>query len=88
MYIELYVDDLLVGCESDSQATENKLILSNHFEIKDLGDVQLVLGIEVYNNRECVLLQICQSQFIDRLAERFDQNSAFPERNSDVFIRT
>ena len=42
-----YVDDLLVGCERNLQATEIRLALSKHFKIKDLGDDCFVLGIEV-----------------------------------------
>ena len=44
-----------------------------------------VLGIEVNYNLERGLLQICQSQFIDRLAEQFGQNSSISSHNPNVF---
>ncbi|TDH68484.1 hypothetical protein CCR75_001417 [Bremia lactucae] len=68
------VEGLLVDCMSIVEATEINSALSKYFTLKDLGDALFVPGIEVKYIRERRLLHICQSQFIERLAERFGQN--------------
>jgi transposase InsO family protein len=46
VYILLYVDDLLLcGCTELIKTTAD--ILNQHFEVKDLGEVSLYLGIEI-----------------------------------------
>ncbi|KAJ0392461.1 hypothetical protein P43SY_002015 [Pythium insidiosum] len=84
VFLVLYVDDLLIGCSSDDMADKIKMQLAEHFALKDLGDARFVLGIEVAYDRSKGNLHICQSQFIQRLMEKFGQESASPVRNPNV----
>ena len=45
--IVIYVDDLIITCDSDVDIDELKLLLKQKFEIKDLGELCYFLGIEV-----------------------------------------
>ena len=47
IYIVLYVDDLLVGCEHDEEVDNISRELSAHFSLKSLGDARYVLGVEI-----------------------------------------
>jgi hypothetical protein len=50
--VVLYVDDLLVGCATEAQVQAVRDDLESHFKIKSLGDVRLVLGMEVSYARD------------------------------------
>ena len=46
-YFVLYVDDLLIIGESKKPTKQVSIEISQHFEIKDLGDVSHYLGIKI-----------------------------------------
>ena len=63
MIITLYVDDLLV-IESNVYVIETiKKKLKDNFEVSDLGDVSLVLGMQVTRDREKETLTISQEDY-------------------------
>lgn len=45
--IALYVDDLLLAAEIISQTSWIKQMLCDRFEIKDLGEAELCLGLNI-----------------------------------------
>ncbi|KAG6403128.1 hypothetical protein SASPL_135345 [Salvia splendens] len=48
--IVIYVDDILVASSEDSQVSDFKEFLGNHFKFKDLGNPKYFLGIEIARN--------------------------------------
>ena len=46
MILMLYIDDILITSKDVSLLNEIKKTLSQHFNMKDLGDTSFVLGIE------------------------------------------
>ena len=74
--IALYVDDLLIACDSSQFLDDIKLKLSNKFDIKDLGEVKRFLGVDV--DFEVGKIFINQSTFIDDLLEKFNFSNAKP----------
>uniref|UniRef100_A0A3Q7EVP6 Reverse transcriptase Ty1/copia-type domain-containing protein n=1 Tax=Solanum lycopersicum TaxID=4081 RepID=A0A3Q7EVP6_SOLLC len=52
----IYVDDLLIAdsCSQFIQAT--KLMLKNHFKIKDLGEMIYLLGLEIARNKDGIMV--------------------------------
>lgn len=46
----IYVDDLLICCNSVVQIQQLKAMLSSHFNMKDLGTLRYYLGIEIDRN--------------------------------------
>jgi hypothetical protein len=60
--IGIFVDDLLILCESMSGIREVKQSLSREFKMKDLGEVGYILGMRIKRNRERGVLSIDQSQ--------------------------
>ena len=50
IFMVLYVDDILLA-SSDVNLLNTKRLLSANFDMKDLGEVSFVLGIEIYRDR-------------------------------------
>src|SRR5213078_2277470 len=68
-YIALYVDDLIIAGENESEISTIKQRLSERFEMKDLGIARKFLGIEIeYGNDGSI--KIHQDQYIQQLLER------------------
>ena len=54
--IVLYVDDILLASNNLEMIHETKQFLTRNFEMKDLGEVSFVIGIEIYRDRShCIL---------------------------------
>ena len=47
IYLLLYVDDMLIASKSRNTIDKLNKNLSSEFEMKDLGEVKKVLGIEI-----------------------------------------
>ena len=54
--ILLYVDDLIIGGVDLAAVQKTKSLLSNKFEMKDLGELHYFLGIEVIRTLDGMLL--------------------------------
>jgi len=47
----LYVDDILFTSNNVELLTTTKCMLNSHFNMKDLGDASIVLGIQIFCDR-------------------------------------
>lgn len=47
----LYVDDILLASSNVNLLNETRSMLTNHFDMKDLGDAYVVLGIQIFRDR-------------------------------------
>ena len=52
----LYVDDILIASTNLTLLHETKIILSDNFEMKDMGEAFYVLGIEITHDKNRGLL--------------------------------
>jgi transposase InsO family protein len=75
--ISLYVDDLLIASNDKNLLMGVKKSLNKRFEMKDLGRVQICLGLEFdwQHNGSCVLNQ---NKYIERILERFNMVDCKP----------
>ncbi|CAL2259005.1 unnamed protein product [Prunus armeniaca] len=53
---------------------DTKELLSNNFDMKDLGEAVFVLGIEIQRDRARGLLGLSQKIYIERILKRFDMS--------------
>jgi hypothetical protein len=51
IFLILYVDDILLASSDVSPLLETKRFLSSNFDMKDLGEVSFILGIEIHRDR-------------------------------------
>ena len=78
IFLILYVDDILLASSDLGLMHETKRMLSNNFDMKDLGEASFVLGIEIHRNRSCRSLGLSQRAYVDRVLERFSMQLCKP----------
>jgi Reverse transcriptase (RNA-dependent DNA polymerase)/gag-polypeptide of LTR copia-type/Integrase core domain len=71
IYIALYVDDLLILTNSKSKLDSVKDYLGQQFQMKDLGEVQNVLGLQINRDRRNRRLTISQEKYVRDMLKRF-----------------
>ena len=71
----LYVDDILLASNDMNLLNETKQMLSEHFEMKDLGDASFVLGIQIHRDRSLGMLGLSQKSYIEKLLKRFNMSA-------------
>ena len=49
-----------------------------NFDMKDLGEANFVLGIEIHRDRDHKFLGLSQKAYVDRVLERFGMESCKP----------
>lgn len=78
IFLILYVDDILLASNCLGLLHDTKQLLSRHFDMKDLGEASLVLGIEVHWDRSRNLLGLSQKAYIERILKRFNMQDCKP----------
>ena len=71
LILALYVDDLLIAGNSKSDISSLKMELLSKFEMKDLGQARVMLGIEIKRSRPKRQVFVSQSQYTREILERF-----------------
>ena len=66
----LYVDDMLIFGTNLDLIKDTKLFLSSHFEMKDLGEADIILGVKIEKNEND--LSLSQSHYNEILLKKFD----------------
>ena len=78
MIITLYVDDLLVIGSTVRVIETIKKKLKHNFQMSDLGDVSLVLGMQVTRDRKKGTLTISQEDYTKSILARFGMENCKP----------
>ena len=71
IYLLLYVDDMLIVCKNMSEIKELKTQLQGEFEMKNLGVVKKILGMEIHRDRKIGKLYLSQKKYIKKVLKRF-----------------
>lgn len=72
MIIILYVDDILIFSNNESDKIRLKEILMSKFKMKDLGSVRCFLGIRVEIKKNKVIID--QRKYIEEILAKFDMS--------------
>ena len=70
-FLVLYVDDILLIGNDVGYLTDIKNWLATQFQMKDLGEAQYVLGIQIFKNRKNRMLALSQASYIDKMLSRY-----------------
>lgn len=70
LIIAVYVDDLLIACQSVAQITDFKQALHSRFGIKDLGSAHYILGMQIHRHNDGSIL-LNQQRYIEDIIDRF-----------------
>ena len=76
IFIGVWVDDMPVLVPDEETGDLIRDILSEKFEIHDLGHATKVLGMEVHQNKDTKNIRLTQMEFIKKLIQRFEMNDA------------
>lgn len=69
--IAIYVDDLLIAYSCDRKLAQIKTILNEKFEMKDLGEPELLLGMQIQRQGGDII-KIHQEKYIDKILKKFN----------------
>ena len=78
MLLLLWVDDIIVTGNDSECIKSFRASIAKRFEMKDLGELQWILGMEVKRNREAKLMEINQQGYIELILRRFGMNDCKP----------
>ena len=78
LLVALYVDDLLIACNSENVLRSVKKSLGNRFKMKDLGPSRTILGMDIHREHANGQLTLCQSRYAAKVISRFGQENAKP----------
>ena len=70
-FVVLYVDDLIIACNSAALLQTIKGALNKRFEMSDLGKLKFCLGMEIDRDHEAGTLSVRQSKFLQSVLAKF-----------------
>lgn len=70
IYLLLYVDDPILVSKDYAEISKLKRQLSSEFEMKDLGSLKKILGMDIRRSRKNDLLTISQASDVHKLLEK------------------
>ena len=65
----LYVDDMLIFGTNMNVVIKTKNFLTSKFDMKDMGEVKVILGVKIIWNGNNILLS--QEHYIEKLLKKF-----------------
>ena len=68
--ISLYVDDLLIFGSNLHIIVETKNMLSSHFDLKDLGEANYILGMKITKTCDGIFLD--QSHYVEKILRKYN----------------
>lgn len=78
-YVLLYVDDLLIFCCDLKMINAVKRLLSNEFEMTDMGKADSFLGMQIEQNIENGTITVNQTQYLKRVLQKFGMQDCKPK---------
>ncbi|KAE8672700.1 putative ribonuclease H protein [Hibiscus syriacus] len=78
IFLLLYVDDMFIAAKNMDDVIGLKTLLSQEFDMKDLGAVKKILGMEICRDRDSRKLWLSQRDYVEKMLERFAMSSAKP----------
>ena len=72
LILVLYVDDMLIAGNSSEEISALKSKLHANFDMKDMGEANHILGMQIRRDRCKRLLYLSQAEYIDKVLKRFN----------------
>ncbi|KAL4304503.1 hypothetical protein GQ457_10G014750 [Hibiscus cannabinus] len=78
IFLLLYVDDMLIVAKNMHDVVGLKALLSQEFDMKDLGAAKKILGMEIHRDRSSRKLWLSQQSYVEKVLDRFGMSNAKP----------
>ena len=89
-YIAVYVDDILIASNSKVMLHNEKKLLQERFNTKDLGEAHYCLGIQIQRNREQKQMFLHQTKYLTNLLEKYGMSDcrsiSTPQEQNKIMI--
>ena len=72
----LYVDDMLIFGTNMNVVNDTKLFLASNFDMKDLGEAKVILGVKIIRNDSGIILS--QEHYVEKILRKFEHYDVFP----------
>ena len=72
LYLLLYVGDILVVSKDKDEIRRLKAQLNKEFEMKDLGAMKKILGMQILRDREASKLYLSQKEYVRKVLNKFN----------------
>ena len=79
VYLLVYVDDILIVSSSAESVKQVKEMLTSTFDLRDLGEASIFVGLEIERDRAARTLTIRQSRMTNDLVARYGMLQAQPK---------
>ncbi|KAG8786664.1 hypothetical protein FRC15_010949 [Serendipita sp. 397] len=76
--LTVWVDDIILCGNSTSDIDKTVKALGQIFEVKDLGEPKLLLGIQIIHDKTANTITLSQTNYINTILERFDYRKLNP----------
>jgi hypothetical protein len=76
IFLNLYVDDILLASSDISLLRDTKKFLSSNFDMKDLGEASYVLGIEIHRDRKNGVLRLSQKAYLEKVRLKYNMHKS------------
>ena len=74
--IEVYVDDIIIGCDDDKLSQQFSKDMQNEFEMSLLGELNFFLGLQISQLNDGIF--ISQSKYIKEMLKKFGMEDCKP----------
>ncbi|KAE8683930.1 hypothetical protein F3Y22_tig00111166pilonHSYRG00365 [Hibiscus syriacus] len=78
IFLLLYVDDMLIAVKNMDDVIGLKTLLSQEFNMKDLGAAKKILGMEICRDKDSRKMWLSQRGYVEKMLEKFAMSSAKP----------
>jgi len=79
--VGVYVDDLTIVAANVDTLARVKTEMSKRYEMKDMGELHFILGLQVKRDRSARTLHLSQKQYINTVLERLDMLDCKPAKS-------
>ena len=76
--VGLYVDDLIPGGPDTVALHQFKAAIARRFDVKDMGELAFLLGMEVVRDRTAGTISLRQTSYVEQVLERFNMSDCKP----------
>ncbi|CAM8994640.1 unnamed protein product [Rhodiola kirilowii] len=77
-FVLLYVDDMLIISDSRLVVNSIKSDIKKHFDMKDMGEAQRILGVKITRDRNKRVMYLSQTDYLDKVLDKFQLKNAKP----------
>ncbi|GJT41121.1 retrovirus-related pol polyprotein from transposon TNT 1-94 [Tanacetum coccineum] len=65
------INDMLIACKSKAEIRSTKSLLKKEFDMKELGEAKMIIGMEIVRDRSRKILRVSHSGYVSKILNNF-----------------